>query len=94
MTFRVAQIRSASLLEAATNVLVGYLVALLAQQLVFPLFGVHTSLAQDGAIAAVFTGVSLGRSYILRRLFERLATGRNVSSRLQPGRIYRLVEDS
>lgn len=94
MSFRAAQTRSASLLEAATNVLVGYLVALLAQQLVFPLFGIHTTLAQDSAIAAAFTLASLARSYILRRLFERLATGRNIRSRLQSGRTYRLVEDS
>ncbi len=92
MSFRAAQTCSASLLEAATNVLVGYLVALLSQQLVFPLFGIHTSLAQDSAIAAAFTLVSLLRSYLLRRVFERIGTGRGGGSRLQPGRSYRIVE--
>ena len=76
MTFRRAQSRATSLIEAGTNVLVGYLVALAAQQLVFPLFGIHTTLAQDSAIAALFTAVSLARSYLLRRLFERIGTGR------------------
>jgi len=42
---------------------------------VFPLFGIHTSLAQDSAIAAVFTLFSLARSYLLRRLFERIGSG-------------------
>lgn len=37
MSFRRAQTRTTSLLEATANVLVGYLFALLAQQLVFPL---------------------------------------------------------
>ena len=38
----------------------------------FPLFGIATTRAQDGAIAGVFTLVSLPRSYLLRRLFERV----------------------
>ena len=72
---RPAQSCWGSALEAVANVLVGYLVALAAQQLVFPLFGIHTTLAQDSAIAAVFTAVSLARSFLLRRLFERVGTG-------------------
>ena len=46
MSFRRVQSRSVSLLEAGANVLVGYLVALLAQQLIFPPFGIHTTLAR------------------------------------------------
>jgi hypothetical protein len=93
MSFRSVQPRSASLLEAGTNVLVGYLVALTAQQAVFPAFGIVTSIEQDLGIAAAFTLVSLLRSYVLRRLFERLGSGRSGGSRLKPGRVYRLVED-
>ncbi len=93
MTFRRSQSRSASLMEAGANVLAGYLVALAAQQLVFPVFGIHTSLAQDSAIAAAFTAVSLVRSYLLRRVFERIGTGRGGGSRLKSGRTYRFVED-
>lgn len=93
MSFRRAQTRTASLLEAGTNVLVGYLVALLAQQLIFPLFGIHTTLAQDSAIAAAFTAVSLARSYLLRRAFERIGSGRGARQVVQPGRTYRLVEE-
>ena len=94
MSFRRSQSRTASLIEAGANVLVGYLLALLAQQIVFPLFGIHTSLAQDSAIAAAFTLISLLRSYVLRRLFERIGTGRNQPSRIQRGRTYRIVEES
>lgn len=70
------QSRRASLAEALANVLAGYLLALVTQRLAYPLFGIHTSLATDGAIALVFTLVSLGRSYVIRRLFERLAGAR------------------
>ncbi len=93
MSFRRAQSRCASLLEAGANVLVGYLVALAAQAVIFPLFGIHTTLGEDSAIAAAFTAVSLARSYLLRRLFERIGTGRGGGSRLKSGRTYRFVED-
>jgi branched-subunit amino acid transport protein len=71
-----AQSRSASLAEAMTNVVVGFLVAIAAQQLIFPVFGIATTLAEDGAIAAVFTGASLVRSYAIRRLFIQIETCR------------------
>jgi len=93
MSFRRAQTRTASLLEAGTNVLVGYLVAVLAQQLVVPLFGIETTLAEDSAIAAAFTAVSLARSYLLRRVFERIGTGRGGGSKLRRRGAYRLVEE-
>lgn len=77
MSVRPAQTRTGSLVEAATNVVVGYLLALGTQALVFPRFGIATTLTQDGLIAGVFTLVSLARSYLLRRVFERFA-GRRV----------------
>jgi hypothetical protein len=92
MSFRRFQSRSASLSEAGANVLVGYLVALAAQQLVFPLFGIHTTLTQDSAIAAAFTAVSLVRSFLLRRVFEHIGTGRG-ERQLPAGRTWRLVEE-
>ena len=72
MSVRPAQSRAGSLVEATTNVLVGYGLALVTQALVFPLFGIATTLVQDSLIAGVFTLVSLARSYVLRRVFERL----------------------
>ena len=47
-------------------------VAITAQVLVFPLFGFHAAPAQHLAIGAIFTGVSLIRSFALRRLFEAI----------------------
>jgi hypothetical protein len=60
-----------SLVEAVANVVVGYGVAVVTQILIFPIFGLQTTLAQNLNMGAVFTIVSLGRSYALRRLFER-----------------------
>ena len=66
------QSRLMSLVEAVANVIVGYGVAVVTQILIFPIFGLQTTLAQNLKMGAVFTIVSLGRSYALRRLFERL----------------------
>ena len=64
------QSRLMSLVEAVTNVAVGYGVAVVTQLLVFPMFGLATTLGQNLAIGAIFTTVSLARSYVLRRAFE------------------------
>ena len=66
------QSRRLSLIEAITNVAVGYVLAVITQIMVFPWFGIHPSLGENLAIGSIFTGISLLRSYALRRLFERL----------------------
>ena len=66
------QSRAMSLVEAVTNVAVGYGVAVLVQLLVFPLFGLVVSVAGNLMIGAVFTAVSIVRAFALRRLFETI----------------------
>jgi hypothetical protein len=48
------QSRLMSLLEATTNVVVGYALAVWVQVLVFPLFGLHTTLRQSLGVGAIF----------------------------------------
>ena len=59
-----------SMVESITNVLVGYLVAVVAQLIVFPIFDIRISTADNLTIAAIFTVVSIVRSYALRRFFN------------------------
>jgi hypothetical protein len=68
----VSQSRAMSAIEAVTNVLVGYGLAVGLQLLLFPAFGLHPTLGQSLKIGVWFTLLSLLRSYALRRLFERL----------------------
>ena len=63
------QSRRQSLIEAITNVVVGYALAVLTQIEVFPWFGLKVSLNDNLAIGAIFVIISLLRSYALRRLF-------------------------
>ena len=64
------QSRLMSLIEAITNVIVGYGVAVMTQILVFPMFGLQTTLGENLTLGGIFTIVSLLRSFALRRLFE------------------------
>jgi hypothetical protein len=66
------QSRTMSLIEAMTNVVVGYVLAIATQIVVFPWFGIKTGLAEHLAIGLAFVGVSLVRGYLLRRLFEAI----------------------
>ena len=61
-----------SLVESIANIAVGYCLAVVTQLLAFPHFGLKVTITDTLAIGAVFTVVSIGRSYCLRRLFEAL----------------------
>ena len=66
------QSRLMSLVEAVANVLVGYGVAVVTQIMIFPIFGLQTTLAQNLKMGAIFTVVSIARSFALRRVFEAI----------------------
>jgi hypothetical protein len=65
-----SQSRLMSGVESVTNVAVGYGVAVGTQIVVFPWFGLEPSLSDTLVIGAIFTVVSIARSYALRRLFN------------------------
>ena len=66
------QSRLMSLAESVTNVVIGYVLAIATQIVVFPWFGIETGLAEHLTIGLAFVGVSLVRGYLLRRLFEAI----------------------
>ena len=66
-----AQSRRGSLIEAVTNTVVGYVLAVATQFAVFPVFGLQVGVVENLGLGLVFTAVSLIRSYLLRRLFDR-----------------------
>lgn len=65
-----SQSRRMSLVEAVTNTVIGYAVAVATQFAVFPVFGLRVGLIENLGIGLIFTAVSLARSYALRRLFN------------------------
>jgi len=68
------QSRLMSLVESVANVIIGYILAIATQIVVFPWFGLEAALGEHLAIGAAFVGVSLARGYLLRRVFERLGS--------------------
>jgi hypothetical protein len=68
----VKQSRAMSFIEAVANVMVGYGVAVTTQILIFPVFGLHTTLAQNLKLGGIFSAISILRSFLLRRFFEHI----------------------
>lgn len=66
------QTKRMSLIETATNVVVGLMVSYSVQLLVFPLFDIHVSHSTNASITGIFFIASLIRSYTIRRVFNRL----------------------
>jgi len=65
------QSRRVSFVEASTNVVLGIVLAWAVTFVVFPWFGYVAVWDKALGISLIFTAVSLVRSYLLRRLFNR-----------------------
>jgi len=64
------QTKLQSLFESLTNIAVGYIVSILSQLVIFPLFGISTTIKDNLMIGLFFTVVSIVRGYCLRRFFN------------------------
>jgi hypothetical protein len=53
------------------NILIGYGVAVTTQIVVFPIFDIHIPMHDNFIMGGVFTIISLIRSYLIRRWFNR-----------------------
>lgn len=71
-----SQTKKHSLIESLANVAIGYGVALASQLLIFPQYGVNLPLSDNIAIGLWFTVISIARSYVLRRTFNRVTVKR------------------
>ena len=65
-----SQSRRHSALEAVANVVIGFVVAVLGQLVIFHVLAIPVAWEQNVVIGVWFTGLSLTRSYGLRRLFD------------------------
>lgn len=66
------QTKTQSMIESVSNVVIGYLVALFSQLLIFPFYGIEISISDNLAIGAWFTVISIVRSYAIRRYFNKI----------------------
>lgn len=65
-----SQSRLGSLVETCSNVTIGYLVSLVLQLIVFPLYDIHVSLLANVQIGIIFTITAIARGYVVRRVFN------------------------
>ncbi len=66
-----SQTKRMSMAETVTNTAIGYGVALASQLAIFPLFGIDITFADNLAIGAWFTVISIARGYLVRRIFNK-----------------------
>lgn len=66
------QTKKISFIESLTNTLMGLLVSFLIQLIIYPVMNIPVRLEQNIIITLVFTGASIGRGYIVRRIFNKL----------------------
>ncbi len=65
------QTKKHSFIESLVNVLIGYLVAVGSQMVIFPMFGIHIPIADNFLMGLWFTVISIIRSYAVRRWFTK-----------------------
>lgn len=65
-----SQSKLSSFYEACMNILIGFTINFFANLLIFPQFGFHISLGDNFIMGVAYTGISLVRSYAIRRWFN------------------------
>ena len=61
-----------SLIESITSTAIGLVINTTAQHLIFPFYGIYISWTQNFSIAIIFTVISIARSYVIRRWFNKM----------------------
>lgn len=68
------QSRQSSFYEACINVLIGYCINFTANLVILPLIGFYITVSQNLFIGLLYTVISITRSYVIRRWFNRQIT--------------------
>lgn len=66
------QSRRMSMIETAVNYSIGFVLAWLLSYYLLPAWGLTQSVTTSTTVTLIFTGVSIIRSYFIRRVFEFL----------------------
>jgi len=66
------QSKKFSFIESLTNIAIGYAINFVMNLVILPLFGFNPTFSQNAKIGLLYTGVSLIRSYCLRRIYNKI----------------------
>lgn len=59
-----------SIIESVVGTAIGFVINVYAQHIIFPFLGINIPWSLNLTIAAIFTGISIARGYLLRRVFN------------------------
>jgi hypothetical protein len=65
------QTRLGSLIEVSINIFIGFWINFVANLVVLPMFGLNVTIADNFLIGFIYTFISVARSYVVRRWFEK-----------------------
>ncbi len=65
------QTKLGSLIEVSINIFIGFWINFAANLVILPMFGFDVSISDNFLIGFMYTVVSVARSYIVRRWFEK-----------------------
>jgi hypothetical protein len=65
------QTRLGSLIEVSINICIGFWINFVANLVVLPMFGLNVTIADNFLIGFIYTFISVARSYVVRRWFEK-----------------------
>lgn len=72
------QSRLYSFVEVAVDAIIGYTVSILAQLVVYPMFGIHVSMSSSLLIGLIFSAIGMTTAYLTRRIFNYYNSTRKV----------------
>ena len=72
------QTKKMSLIETVSSVIIGFIVALIAQMGIFPILGIEVTFSENLLLGLFFTVVSIIRGYYVRRFFNWLGNNTNL----------------
>ena len=71
-----SQSRKGSALEVVVSIAIGLVVSLIANHIIFPMYGFIPSARQNAEITVIYTVISFARGYGVRRLFNYFGVSR------------------
>ena len=67
-----SQTKKQSIIEVVANTVVGFIISVGVSVVIFPLMGIPVTFGENLGITLIFTVISLVRSFVMRRIFNKI----------------------
>jgi len=72
----IGQTKRHSFYECIMNVIIGYIIAIGSQLVIFPMYGIHIPIQTNLSMGLWFVLISIIRTYVVRRWFNKVTVNR------------------